>query len=143
MDPVEIDITGDVPEKAVLPFHPDNQSLGNRHHSTKTGRVVIERVDLEDEIRLKDFADISNVENNYQIISIKKSDDRKIINWISADSIKDCTLVMPVGVDLVRKNCVVEDTELFVGEVIQMERNGFAKVMEWSDDSRVLHWLHR
>ena len=78
MDPVEIDITGDVPEKAVLPFHPDNQSLGNRHHSTKMGRVVIERVDLEDEIRLKDFADISNVENNYQIISTKKSDDRKI-----------------------------------------------------------------
>jgi glutamyl-tRNA synthetase len=143
MDPVEIEITGDVPKKAVLPFHPDDQSLGNRHHSTKLGRVIIERVDQEDRIRLKDFADISNINNNYHIVSTERSDDRKIINWISAESVKDCTLVIPDGADLSRKNCLVEDTELSVGEVIQMERNGFAKVMQWSDDLRVLHWLHR
>ena len=100
-------------------------------------------MDQEDRIRLKDFADISNIDNNYHIISTERSDDRKIINWISAESVKDCTLVIPDGADLGRKNCLVEDKELFVGEVIQMERNGFAKVIEWSDDLRVLHWLHR
>ncbi len=143
LDPVEIEITGDVPKKAVLPSHPDDASLGNRVHSTKMGRFIIERLDQEDKIRLKDFADIENIDDNYHIVSTKKSDDRKIINWISAESVRDCTLVIPDGPDLSRKSCLVENAELIVGEVIQMERSGFAKVMEWSDDSRVLHWLHR
>ena len=86
---------------------------------------------------------VENIDDNYHIVSTKKSDDRKIINWISAESVRDCTLVIPDGPDLSRKSCLVENAELIVGEVIQMERSGFAKVMEWSDDSRVLHWLHR
>jgi glutamyl-tRNA synthetase len=143
LDPVEIEITGDVPKKAVLPYHPDDASLGNRVHSTKMGRFIIERLDQEDKIRLKDFADIEKIDDNYHIVSTKKSDDRKIINWISAESVRDCTLVIPDGPDLSRKSCLVENSELIVGEVIQMERNGFARVMEWSEDSRVLHWLHR
>ena len=54
---------------------------------------------------MKDFADIEKIDDNYHIVSTKKSDDRKIINWISAESVRDCTLVIPDGPDLSRKSC--------------------------------------
>ena len=52
-------------------------------------------------------------------------------------------MLIPRGAVLDNKECLIEDVELKVGEVIQLERNGFAKVMEWSEEGRVLQWLHR
>ena len=143
MDPLELTLHGDIPSHALLPFHPDDESLGYRRHSTKKGIVIVDRDDLENNLRLKDFADISKIKGEYWITSLERSDGRKIVNWISAEAHKICNLLIPRGAVLDNKECLIEDVELKVGEVIQLERNGFAKVMEWSEEGRVLQWLHR
>ena len=94
--------------------------------------MIVDRDDLENNLRLKDFADISKIKGEYWITSLERSDGRKIVNWISAEAHKICNLLIPRGAVLDNKECLIEDVELKVGEVIQLERNGFAKVMEWS-----------
>ena len=93
--------------------------------------------------RLKGLANIESVKGIFEIGSVERDDDRPIIHWLSADSSVPCELVIADGGELNVMSCLVEDAQLEIGEVVQLERKGFARVEEWSPNSRKLLWLHR
>jgi len=105
--------------------------------------VIIEKEDLTNSFRLKELANVESVEGIFEIGSTERDDDRPIIHWLSPDSSVTCELVMANGSELNIMNCLVEDADLKIGEVVQLERKGFARVEEWSSSSRRLLWLHR
>lgn len=142
-DPVNIAIQGEMPREIVLPFHPDDEKAGTREISLESGAAIIEKEDLTKLFRLKGLANVESVEGIFEIGSVERDDDRPIIHWLSPDSSVTCELVMAVGGELNIMSCLVEDADLESGEVVQLERKGFARVEEWSSNSRKLLWLHR
>lgn len=142
-DPVEIAIQGKVPHEVIVPFHPDNSDAGNRKISLLSEAVIIESGDLSDSFRLKELANVDSKDGYFKIRSAERDDDRPIIHWLSPDSCVACMLVKPEGDELSIMDCLVEDADLEIGEVVQLERKGFARVEDWSPDSRKLLWLHR
>ena len=142
-DPANIEIQGEVPHEIVLPFHPDDEKAGMRKISLTSGAVIIEKEDLTNSFRLKELANVESIEGIFEIGSTERDDDRPIIHWLSPDSSVTCELVMANGSELNIMNCLVEDADLKIGEVVQLERKGFARVEEWSSSSRRLLWLHR
>ena len=142
-DPANIEIQGEVPHEIVLPFHPDDEKAGMRKISLTSGAVIIEKEDLTNSFRLKELANVESIEGIFEIGSTERDDDRPIIHWLSPDSSVTCELVMANGSELNIMNCLVEDANLKIGEVVQLERKGFARVEEWSSSSRRLLWLHR
>ena len=142
-DPADIDIKGDVPSEIVLPFHPDDEEAGVRKISLASSSVIIEKEDLTDSFRLKELANVDLMEGIFEIGSFERDDGRPIIHWLSADSSVTCELEIANGNKLDILKCLVEDANLKIGEVVQLERKGFARVEKWSANSRKLLWLHR
>ena len=142
-NPVNISIQGEMPREIILPFHPDNPKAGMRKVSLASETVTIEEEDLSDSFRLKEFANVESSKGVFEIGSTERDDDRPIIHWLSPDSSVSCDLIMADGSDLSVLNCLVEDADLEIGEVVQLERKGFARVEDWSSSSRRLLWLHR
>ena len=140
---MNIAIQGEMPREIVLPFHPDDEKAGTREISLESGAAIIEKEDLTKLFRLKGLANVESVEGIFEIGSVERDDDRPIIHWLSPDSSVTCELVMAVGGELNIMSCLVEDADLESGEVVQLERKGFARVEEWSSNSRKLLWLHR
>jgi glutamyl-tRNA synthetase len=142
-DPMSIAIQGELPREIVLPFHPDDEKAGTREISLASGTAIIEKEDLKNSFRLKGLANVESVGGIFEIGSVERDDDRPIIHWLSPDSSVTCELVMAIGDELNIMSCLVEDADLESGEVVQLERKGFARVEKWSPNSRKLLWLHR
>jgi glutamyl-tRNA synthetase len=141
-DPMSIAIQGELPREIVLPFHPDDEKAGTREISLASGTAIIEKEDLKNSFRLKGLANVESVGGIFEIGSVERDDDRPIIHWLSPDSSVTCELVMAIGDELNIMSCLVEDADLESGEVVQLERKGFARVEKWSPNSRKLLWLH-
>jgi len=142
-DSANIAIQGEVPREIMLPFHPDDEKAGMREVSLASRAVIVEKEDLTNSFRLKGLANVESVEGIFEIGSVERDDDRPIIHWLSPDSSVTCELVMADGDELNVMSCLVEDADLEIGEVVQLERKGFARVEDWSPGSRKLLWLHR
>ena len=142
-DPMSIAIQGELPREIVLPFHPDDEKAGTREISLASRTAIIEKEDLKNSFRLKGLTNVESVGGIFKIGSVERDDDRPIIHWLSPDSSVTCELVMAIGDELNIMSCLVEDADLEIGEVVQLERKGFARVEEWSPNSRKLLWLHR
>ncbi|DAC44873.1 MAG TPA: hypothetical protein D7H98_01170 [Candidatus Poseidoniales archaeon] len=142
-NPVNISIQGEIPCEIILQFHPDNPKAGTRKVSLASETVTIEEEDLSDSFRLKELANVESTKGVFEIGSTERDDDRPIVHWLSPDSSVTCELIMANGSDLSVLSCLVEDADLEIGEVVQLERKGFARVEDWSQNSRRLLWLHR
>ena len=140
-DSANIAIQGEVPREIMLPFHPDDEKAGMREVSLASRAVIVEKEDLTNSFRLKGLANIESVEGIFEIGSVERDDDRPIIHWLSPDSSVTCELLIADGDELNVMSCLVEDADLEIGEVVQLERKGFARVEDWSPGSRKLLWL--
>lgn len=148
-----------IPKKVKIPRHPLHPEKGMREwvlNSDSGLEVIIEKDDFEEclskdgLLRLKDFADIQIFKDfTGKITSLNRTDKRPIIHWLASGIGTPCTLLKGVdggtpGPDgLVKMQGLLEQNEHPVGSVVQLERNGFAKIEE-PDDKLIqsMVWTH-
>ena len=143
VNPVNIEVIGELPGSVHIPYHPDRHSVGHREIPLSSRSFLVEESDLSKKFRLKDLADVEKTGDGFAFTSDERTDDRPIIHWISCDLQTTCDLVRSEGEEVFIEHCVIEDADLIVGEVVQLERKGFVRVEEWSEERRTLVWLHR
>lgn len=141
--PVTLELRGTEEQRVNAPRHPDGSIPGSREWEL-TGSILIQASDTgQRRVRLKEFADIEILGDVATIESFDRSDERPIIHWIPTGIAREAELVTPTGDGLVTQTGVLEDFELVVGETYQLERVGYARLEELSEDGLAkLVWLH-
>ncbi len=124
--------------------HPMNLIKGKRIWDLKEQKVYVEESDLKDEeIRLKDFADVKIIKSKVEIQSYERADKRKIVHWLPISMAKKANLTIPDGDQIIIQKGVMEDFELSKGSILQLERVGYAIIESENDDDEIeLLWLH-
>lgn len=124
--------------------HPMNYIEGDRLWNLDEDRIYLEKNDLlKKEIRLKDFADIEISGHDFSIISYNRSDRRPIVHWLPESMARKAVLTIPDGEKLVIQEGMIENFELIKGEIVQLERVGYA-IIESDEDADIIQllWLH-
>ena len=115
------------PDKLQIPRHPHGEIEGVREW-TVSKEFVIEECDYSEELRLKDFADVSIKENHAIVSSLQRSDKRTIVHWLPINQSRVAVLTTPLGSEFRIDEGLIENIDLVEGEVLQLERVGFAKI---------------
>lgn len=148
-DPVKIDISNcpdDVSDFAIeRPLHPDFLDRGNRTISFSK-EVYIPKADLTDGItRLMDAVNVEISGDNVSFHSTSFEDARdakaRIIQWVPEDSIS--AKVVMDDASVVEGLCEIDCKNLSVGDIVQFERFGFARLDEIKDDELIFYFAHR
>ena len=93
--------------------------------------------------RLKDFADVEIKGEEAIFISGEKNRGLPVIHWISSDNNSKAKMLIPDGSDIRYEIGLIEDTRVSVGQIIQLERVGLARVEEIDGiEGITLIWLH-
>ena len=119
--------------------------MGHREWGLERRTIQISKNDFfEGVVRLKDYADVEIRGENAIFISREKSGDAQIIHWNSSDSCVKAEIIVPTDDENMILHGVIEDSEYVVGEIVQLERMGFAKVESTdSENGNIgLIWLH-
>ena len=127
-----------------LKRHPMGLIEGQRLWDLTDKRIYLEKNDIDErEIRLKDFADIEITDNMVQFQSYERSDKRNIVHWLPISMAKKSVLTIPKGNEIITQNGMIEDFELKKGNIVQLERVGYA-IIESENDSSIIKllWLH-
>jgi glutamyl-tRNA synthetase len=131
-------------DDASIARHPSGTISGSREWRLGDGSILIETDDLDNnEIRLKDFADIEIVENEARVQSLDRSDKRAIVHWLPTSMARPATLTRAVESDFIIEEGMIENFELTVGAIVQLERVGFARIESIPKDGAIeLLYLH-
>ena len=130
------------PDKLQIPRHPHGEIEGVREWNVSK-EFVIEECDYSEELRLKDFADVSIKENHAIVSSLQRSDKRTIVHWLPINQSRVAVLTTPLGSEFRIDEGLIENIDLVEGEVLQLERVGFAKIECVPDSGPVeLLFLH-
>ena len=124
--------------------HPMGQIKGERIWDLNDKRIYLEKNDIkETKIRLKDFADIRILDDMVQLESYERSDKRKIVHWLPVSMAKNSILTIPKGNEIIIQKGMIEDFELKKGDIVQLERVGYA-IIESENNSSIIKllWLH-
>ena len=148
-DPVKIDIS-DVPEEDLglsieRPLHPNFEERGNRT-LVFDKEVYIPKADLTDGIsRLMDAVNVEIKDENVSFHSKSFEDAReakaRIIQWVPTDAIK--AKVVMDDASITEGLCEVDCKDLKVGDIVQFERFGFARLDEIKDDELIFYYAHK
>ena len=147
-DPVEITVDGYGGEELTIerPLHADHLDRGNRILPFD-GTVYLAKDDISDGIfRLMDAVNIEISGDNikYHSDSFEQARDVKarIIQWVPTDDNVNVTVVMD---DASLKTGLGEGAlrDLKVGDIVQFERVGFARLDEIKDDELVFYYAHK
>ena len=148
-NPVKIDIA-DVPEEDLglaieRPLHPDFEERGNRT-LVFNSEVYIPQADLSDGIsRLMDAVNVEIKDKDVVFHSKSFEDARdakaRIIQWVPTDAIK--AKVVMDDASVTEGLCEVDCKDLKVGDIVQFERFGFARLDEIKDDELIFYYAHK
>ena len=147
-DPVEITVDGYDGGDVTIerPLHADHLDRGNRILPFD-GTVYLAKNDISDGIfRLMDAVNVEISGDNikYHSDSFEQARDVKarIIQWIPTDDNVNVTIVMD---DASLKTGLGEGAlrDLNVGDIVQFERVGFARLDEIKDDELVFYYAHK
>ena len=147
-DPVEITVDGYGGEELTIerPLHADHLDRGNRILPFD-GTVYLAKDDISDGIfRLMDAVNVEISGDNikYHSDSFEQARDVKarIIQWVPTDDNVNVTVVMD---DASLKTGLGEGAlrDLKVGDIVQFERVGFARLDEIKDDELVFYYAHK
>ena len=147
-NPVEISVDGYDDGEVTIerPLHADHTDRGNRK-LLFDGTAYLAKEDINDGIvRLMDAvnADISGDNISYNSTSFEdaRSQKAKIIQWVPVKENVPVKIVMPDG--SVKKGLgEVDIKELKVGDMVQFERVGFARLDEITDDAIIFYFAHK
>lgn len=122
--------------------HPHGEIEGVREW-TISDEFVIEDRDYFEKLRLKDFADVSIRENQAIVNSLQRSDKRTIVHWLPINQSRMARLTTPLGTEFRIDEGLIENIDLVEGEILQLERVGFAKIEKVPENGPVeLLFLH-
>ena len=147
-NPELIEIEGYADGEVVVerPLHADHLDRGNRLLPFD-GRVFLSGEDIEDGIfRLMDAVniDISEDTITYNSTSFEEARDlkAKIIQWVPVEDNVNVSIVMD---DASVKKGLGESAlnDLEVGDIVQFERVGFARLDEITDDELIFYFAHK
>ena len=124
--------------------HPEFPEMGHREWNMSQNRLFISNDDYsEGKKRLKDFADVEIKGEEAIFISGEKNRGLPVIHWISSDNNSKAKMLIPDGSDIRYEIGLIEDTRVSVGQIIQLERVGLARVEEIDEITGIsLIWLH-
>ena len=135
--PISFSLEGNSPSEVSLPVHPNDASMGMRTWSLRSKNIFLEGEDIEMmDLRLKEFADVALNDTVATIGSIERKDKRPIVHWLSADHSRETILRYTKDNEIHHVNGHVETHSYTAGTIVQLERIGYARVME--DDSLLL-----
>tara|TARA_B100000902_G_scaffold160459_2_gene156155 strand:- start:7364 stop:9091 length:1728 start_codon:yes stop_codon:yes gene_type:complete len=132
-------------EELLIPSHPDNSAMGNRiWPAPKDGdKILVETEDISDEFRLKEFSNVNWSNEILETDGFQRSDRRPIVHWLLKDHVQPATLSIPEGDEINNQKGMIELGKYTVGDVLQLERVGFARITEISENSEIkLVYLH-
>lgn len=147
-DPQLIEVEGYADGEIVIerPLHADHLDRGNRLLPF-AGSAYLAKSDIADGVfRLMDAinVDISGDKVTYNSTSFEDARDLKarIIQWVPCDDNINVTIVMD---DASLKKGLGESAlkDLEVGDVVQFERVGFARLDEVTDDGLIFYFAHK
>lgn len=128
------------------PLHADHLDRGNRLLSFD-GRAYLAKSDVADGVfRLMDAVNVDIKDNEVTYNSSSFEDARqikaRIIQWVPVDDNVNVTIVMD---DASLKKGLGEAAlaDLKVGDIVQFERVGFARLDEIGDDELVFYYAHK
>ncbi|MBZ9571556.1 glutamate--tRNA ligase [Methanobrevibacter sp. TMH8] len=135
-----------LPETIERPLHPDYLDRGNRK-LVFDGEVYIPSDDLNDGItRLMDAVNINIKSNNisYDSKSFEEAREKKarIIQWVPANDNIKAKIVMS-DASIVEGVCEASCKDLKIGDIVQFERFGFARLDEISNNELVFYFAHK
>ena len=132
-------------EELQIPKHPDNPNMGFRvWPAPKDGdTVILENEDVKELIRLKEFANVYFDNGILETNEFDRTDRRPIVHWLLKHHCKPATLSIPEGENLTIQNGLIESGEYSVGDILQLERVGFARITEIPNELEMkLVYLH-
>ena len=92
---------------------------------------------------MKDFADVSIKENQAIVKSLQRSDKRTIVHWLPINQSRMARQTTPLGTEFRIDEGLIENIDLVEGEILQLERVGFAKIEKVPENGPVeLLFLH-
>ncbi|WP_297981675.1 glutamate--tRNA ligase [uncultured Methanobrevibacter sp.] len=148
-DPVKIDIA-ELPDEElnaeiIRPLHPDFEDRGNRTLLFDR-QVYIPKADFTDGIsRLMDAVNIEIKGDDVKFNSKSFEDARelkaRIIQWVPSDAIK--AKVVMDDASVVEGLCEKDAQDLKIGDIVQFERFGFARLDEIKDDELIFYYAHK
>ena len=106
--------------------------------------ILVQTSDMDDNsLRLKEFANVTFSEEIARVEDFERSDRRQIIHWVLDHHSKDAILLVVKDNQIERRSGRLEDVNLELGNVVQLERVGFARVTKIMDDGTpIMTYLH-
>jgi hypothetical protein len=105
--------------------------MGVRRWNLSSGKIWIESDDLEKmDLRLKEFADVALHDREARLESIERLDKRPIVHWLSDQNSTEGVLVGTKDDTHLHIEGRVERHKHPVGTIVQLERVGYARIME-------------
>lgn len=149
-NPIKITIKN-LPESdygaVVRPLHPDFEDRGNRTLPFNN-EVYLASKDIKEGkiLRLMDAANIKLTKDDaeYHSTSFEEAREVKaqIVHWVPVENNIEAEVVMP-DTSSVYGYCEPDCKNLKVGDVVQLERFGFARVDEISDEKIKFYYAHK
>jgi glutamyl-tRNA synthetase len=118
-----------------FPRHPNNKELGTRTWPMVTKCIYIEKEDAEknSKMRLKECADIEISNTTIHFLESRHGDEKlPIIHWLPEDVSQNCTLQYSKDDEIHTIVGKVERHNFKAGTIVQIERIGYAKVVDES-----------
>ena len=82
-------------------------------------------------------------ENQAIVNSLQRSDKRTIVHWLPINQSRMARLTTPLGTEFRIDDGLIENIDLVEGEILQLERVGFAKIENVPENGPVeLLFLH-
>ena len=132
----------ELPGNLQIARHPHGEIEGVREWEISK-KFVIEDADYSEQLRLKDFADISINHNDAIVDSLERSDNRPIVHWLPINQSRMARLTSPSGNGFRVDEGLIENIDLVEGSIIQLERVGFARIEKIPENGPVdLLYLH-
>lgn len=135
-----------IPEAIERPLHPDFLDRGNRK-LVFDDEVYISESDLNDGMtRLMDAANIAIDSGIVKYISKSFEDARekkmRIIQWIPANNNLKAKIIMDDASEIIGL-CEADCKNLKIGDIVQFERFGFARLDEVANDELIFYFAHK
>lgn len=145
---VEIENLPDSAKRIVeRPLHPDFLDRGNREIPFD-GSIYLVKDDIKENrvLRLMDAANITfeNEKAIYHSTSFEdaREEGAQIIHWIPASDNIEAEVVMP-DASIIKGLAEPSCKNLKVGDIVQLERFGFARLDEIKDDKLIFYFAHK
>jgi hypothetical protein len=105
--------------------------MGTRTWNLKEGTVWLEGDDLEKmDVRLKEFADVALHDQEATIESLERQDQRAVIHWVPVSEAEEALLIETKNNEVLRTHGQLERHNYPAGTIVQLERIGYARIME-------------